>query len=538
MEKTKGAESLRKALGLLDIVKSDPSGTDMAELVKRSGLARPTAYRMVAALTEEGFLSQNGDGRTLHLGPKLMELAQSVWSDGDLRGAALLELERLIASRLGSRAQLFVRSGTQMTCIEEASSAGRGQSEVGRVYPILSSAAGKAVLAFSGWSDIEHELDALAPNASAEDLSLIKSELGVARSRFYAMSHDEQSGSATVSAPIFDFTGKPVAALVFNFPTPEKDAVLLHSAGASILQAARSVSRSRGGYPFGIDVPGSHTSVPAPGTTMLAQAATLIGDSPIFDKASGDIVFIDILGPSLLRLPNGHTHASRTAMDEVVGALVSLPDNTLLLAQQTKINLLDADGQVSAVRRVSGLPAGFRYNDGACDRRGRVWLGVMDMAASQGAGMLHCYDDLDSNPRVLPGLSLPNGMAFSADGTQFYVIDSMEKSLSVFDYDVETSTTNLARQSPLLKAKAGRPSGLAIAPDGTLYTCHWDGGEVLAIDTNGQVLKSYPLPVPRPSGIAVDEQANRLIVTSARARLSESDLERFPLSGALFSIDI
>lgn len=538
MEKTKGAESLRKALGLLDIVKSDPSGTDMAELVKRSGLARPTAYRMVAALTEEGFLSHNGDGRTLHLGPKLMELAQSVWSNGDLRGAALLELERLVAGRPVARAQLFVRSGNQMTCIEEASSGGRGPSEVGSVYPVLSSAAGKAVLAFSGWGEIEHELDTLASHASADELSSIKSELGVARSRFYAILHDQDTGSATVSAPIFDFTGKPVAALVFSLPTPANDAVLLHSAGASILQAARSVSRSRGGYPFGIDVPGSHTSVLAPGTTVLAQAASLIGDSPILDRASGDIVFIDILGPSLLRLPKGQTHASRTAMDEVVGALVALPDNTLLLAQQTKINLIDVDGQVLTARRVSGLPAGFRYNDGACDPRGRVWLGVMDMAASQGAGVLHCYGDLESNPRVLPGFSLPNGMAFSADSTQFYVIDSMEKSLSVFNYDVETGTTNLALRSPLLQHKAGRPSGLAIAPDGTLYTCHWDGGEVLAIDTNGQPLKSYPLPVPRPSGIVVDEQANRLIVTSARARLSESDLERFPLSGSLFSINI
>ena len=62
-------------------------------------------------------------------------------------------------------------------------------------------------------------------------------------------------------------------------------------------------------------------------------------------------------------------------------------------------------------------------------------LGVMDMAASRGAGMLHCYDTLESDPRVLRGLSLPNGMVFSNDGVQLFVIDSMEKALVVFDHD-------------------------------------------------------------------------------------------------------
>lgn len=538
MEKTKGAESLRKALGLLDIVKSAASGMDMTRLVKESGLARPTAYRMVAALVEEGFLAQNGDGRTLKLGPKLLELAQSVWSDGDLRSAAKIELERLVDGRTGARGQLFVRSDRQMTCIEEVSGDERTGAQIGKTSPVLESAAGRAVIAFGAWGYIDDELQALMPETSAEHLSELKSELGVARSRFYAMYHDDDAGRIAVSAPVFDFTGKPVAALVLDLPHISDNAVLVHSAGASVLQAARSVSRARGGYPFGIDVPGTYTSSLSAGTRVLAQTACLIGDSPILDRISNNIAFIDILGPSLLRLSKGETAPTRTVLDEVVGALVELKDNRLLLAQQTKLSLVDSDGTLLVLRSVSGLPAGFRYNDGVCDPKGRIWLGVMDMAASQGAGVLHCYDTLESNPRVLPGFSLPNGMAFSTDGTRFFVIDSMEKALFVFEYDLQAGTAKLLKQVPLLRGSDGRPSGLALASDGTLYTCHWDGGEVLAIDAEGEIWKSYPLPVPRPSGIAVDEQGMRLIVTSARARLSEADIERYPLSGALFEIEM
>lgn len=538
MEKTKGAESLRKALGLLDLVKSAASGLDMTLLVKQSGLARPTAYRMVAALIEEGFLAQNGDGRTVKLGPKLLELAQTVWSDGDLRSAAKIELERLVKGRPGARGQLFVRSDRQMTCIEEASGDGRGGVGIGQTHAVLESAAGRALIAFGAWGHIDEELQALMPASPSATVSKLKSELGVARSRFYAIYGDKKAGRIAVSAPVFDFTGKPVAALALDLPYTIDDTALVHSAGASILQAARSISRARGGYPFGLDVPGTHSSSLAAGTQVLAKTACLIGDSPILERKADSIAFIDILGPSLMRIKPGKTAPVRTVLDEVVGALVQLKDDRLLLAQQTKLSLVESDDTLVHLRSVKGLPAGFRYNDGVCDLEGRIWLGVMDMAASQGAGMLHCYDTLESDPRVLPGFSLPNGMAFSTDGTRLFVIDSMEKALFVFDYDLQVGTAKLLKQIPVLRGSDGRPSGLALASDGTLFTCHWDGGEVLAIDQEGEILKSYPLPVPRPSGIVVDEQARRLIVTSARARLSETDLERFPLSGALFEIGL
>lgn len=538
MEKTKGAESLRKALGLLDIVKTAASGMDMSGLVKESGLARPTAYRMVAALVEEGFLAQDASGRTVKLGPKLLELAQTVWSDGDLRSAAMVELERLVMGRSGARAQLFVRSGQQMTCIEEALGNGRSGHQIGQSCPVLESAAGRAVIAFGAWGQIDEELQALLPGTPTVNLSVLKTELGVARSRFYAMYGDEAAGQMAVSAPVFDFTGKPVAALVLELPYAADDTMSKHSAGASVLQAARSVSRARGGYPFGLDVPGSHSPSLNPETKVLAQATCLIGDSPVLDPRSGTIAFIDILGPSVMRLSKGQTSATRVALDEVAGALVELRDHQLLLAQQTKLSLVDSDGGISYLRSVSGLPSGYRYNDGVCDSEDRVWLGVMDMAASRGVGMLHCYETLDSDPRVLPGFSLPNGMAFSSDGKRLFVIDSMEKALFVFDYDPKIGTAKLDRQIALLPESVGRPSGLTLSSDGTLFTCHWDGGEVLALNMAGETLRSYPLPVPRPSGIAIDEQAKRLIVTTARARLSESDLERFPLSGALFEIGI
>jgi DNA-binding IclR family transcriptional regulator/sugar lactone lactonase YvrE len=543
MEKTKGAESLRKSLRLLDIVKGAPNGTNMASLVEAAGLARPTAYRIVAALMEEGFLEQDAQLKTIRLGPKLLELAQSIWSDGDLRQSARPELEQL-ASRKGLIASLMVRAGDRMTIIElSAPQLVRSRWHVGATVPIVGSAAGKSVLAFGNWGNIDQEVGVLLPNANAAERLRLKSELGVARSRFYAIGRevDDPAGQYTnsVAAPIFDFSGQVVAAVVL-LSEGRSDATLrtMHEMGAAVVQAARKISSARGGYPFGLEVPPLELTGQVSRATLIAKTHCLIGDSPIVDPETGAVFWIDILGPSFLRLDNSSAPVIETGLTEVVGALLRLPDGTFLIAQQTQLAILDKAGQQIWSRAAAGLPAGFRYNDGAIDARGRVWLGTMDMATSQGAGVLQRYQTLDGDPAILPGFSLPNGIGFSLKGENMYVIDSMEKTLNVFDYDLETGNATKRRRVALLGGAEGRPSGLAVSNTGDLFTCHWDGHQILRMNDAGEILDHYAVPVPRPSGVTFDPVRNRLAVTSARVRLSQADVTRYEDSGAVFEIDL
>jgi sugar lactone lactonase YvrE len=250
------------------------------------------------------------------------------------------------------------------------------------------------------------------------------------------------------------------------------------------------------------------------------------------------VFWIDILGPSFLRLDNSSAPVIETGLTEVVGALLRLPDGTFLIAQQTQLAILDKAGQQIWSRAAAGLPAGFRYNDGAIDARGRVWLGTMDMATSQGAGVLQRYQTLDGDPAILPGFSLPNGIGFSLKGENMYVIDSMEKTLNVFDYDLETGNATKRRRVALLGGAEGRPSGLAVSNTGDLFTCHWDGHQILRMNDAGEILDHYAVPVPRPSGVTFDPVRNRLAVTSARVRLSQADVTRYEDSGAVFEIDL
>ena len=437
MEKTKGAESLRKSLRLLDIVKDAPNGATMADLVQASGLARPTTYRIVSALMEEGFLKQDVQLKTIRLGPKLLELAQRVWSDGDLRQSARAELDSL-ASRQGLIASLMVRAGDRMTVIElSPPKPSFSRWHIGMTVPTVGSAAGKSVLAFGNWGNIDQELALLLPGSTTADRLLLKSELGVARSRFYAIGLEVENfadqDANSVAAPIFDFSGQVVAAVVLlNEDGSDETLHTVHEMGAAVVQAARKISSARGGYPFGLEVPSFDVTGQASRAKLVAKSNCLIGDSPIVDPDSGTMFWIDILGPSFLRADIGEGPITETALTEVVGALLRLNDGTFLIAQQTQLAILDPTGKQVWSRPAAGLPAGFRYNDGAIDARGRIWLGTMDMATSQGAGVLQRYQSLDVDPAILPGFSLPNGIVFSRKGDKMYVIELDGKDAECF----------------------------------------------------------------------------------------------------------
>ena len=59
-----GAQVVSRAAALLRIVGQKPEGSPLVELVRDSGLTRPTVHRLLSSLAAEGLLDQDpGSGR-------------------------------------------------------------------------------------------------------------------------------------------------------------------------------------------------------------------------------------------------------------------------------------------------------------------------------------------------------------------------------------------------------------------------------------------------------------------------------------------
>jgi DNA-binding IclR family transcriptional regulator len=117
-EKVDGAQAIRRAAQILStIARRSPTGLGLSDLSRRTGLAHPTARRIVKCLVEEQLLSQDLDTKRYHLGPLIFEFGLCAPHQGALVRRARPALERLSAAT-GDTVYLTARSGTDAVCLD------------------------------------------------------------------------------------------------------------------------------------------------------------------------------------------------------------------------------------------------------------------------------------------------------------------------------------------------------------------------------------------------------------------------------------
>ncbi|MBN8842277.1 MAG: SMP-30/gluconolactonase/LRE family protein [Sphingomonadales bacterium] len=518
---TGGANAVRRSLAVLRAVAEAGSEVTVAELATRLDLKKPTVHRLVAALVEEEFLQSDSSPQRLRLGPLFLELAHSVWSRFDIRGAAAPELARL-AQATGFTARLLTNAGDRLICVEAAHAGERVRElDVGSMEAMRGSAAGLVVAAFS-YNDT-HEPD--------PDEALTKA-------RHYAIDGSARSAWRSVAAPVFDERGEPAGALAVTGPAHLLADDQLHALAPHVLEAARKTSRAAGGYPFAISPDEPRSEGRSAAVRPISRLANLIGDSPIWVGDADTLYWIDILAPAILRL-DADGVVDSFAMPDVIGALIPQADGRLVAAFSNSVAIFDPQtNRLSNRVTVDGVHFGYRFNDGATDRRGRLWLGCADPSRAGAHGRLLQIGDDGSVAAELSGLGLPNGIVWSDCGSRVYLIDSAMRQLRVYSYDEERGQFgdfDILHQFP---AGGPRPAGLAMSPAGNLWTAIWDGWELVELNESGEVLDRITLPVPRPSGLRFAKNGRDLVVTSASVRLSPAQLLKAPLSGSVFLCEV
>lgn len=88
-----GAAAFAKFMTVLQAVADAPSPPTAAALARGCGYPRPTVYRIVAALAEQGMVAET-DG-VYRLGPRLLSLASRARSQFDLRATLAADLRAL-----------------------------------------------------------------------------------------------------------------------------------------------------------------------------------------------------------------------------------------------------------------------------------------------------------------------------------------------------------------------------------------------------------------------------------------------------------
>ena len=224
---------LDKAVVVLDCLAASPAS--LAELVERTDLSRPTAYRLAVALEAHRLVERDGQGRFM-LGPAIRELAAARGVD-PLERAAGPVLERLCNTTHES-AQLYRRTGNLRRCIAAAdrSSGLRDTVPVGAELPMTAGSAAQVLLAWEPPEDIGRLLRAARFSPAT---------LATVRRRGWAASVAEREpGVASVSAPVFGADGGVIAAVSVSGPIDRLTRTPGRLHADAVTAAGRALSRA------------------------------------------------------------------------------------------------------------------------------------------------------------------------------------------------------------------------------------------------------------------------------------------------------
>jgi DNA-binding IclR family transcriptional regulator len=205
----KTTENVRAVQRALDILLAFTRGEPVltaAQLLQRVALSRPTLYRLLSTLEQQGFVASSGEPQKFRLGPSVAKLSY-VWTESlDLTLIAQPIMQRLWEQTRETVA-IFVPQGDQRFCLAELPSPQPLNFKRGTGYTerIAKGASGRAILAHTEFT--EADLARYLKDTGLKPKPF-KQRLAETRQLGYAVSRDELiEGAVAVAAPFFGLTG-------------------------------------------------------------------------------------------------------------------------------------------------------------------------------------------------------------------------------------------------------------------------------------------------------------------------------------------
>ncbi len=273
-----------------------------------------------------------------------------------------------------------------------------------------------------------------------------------------------------------------------------------------------------------------------------------VGECPLWHPIEAALYWIDIDGCAVHRLhPATGAHKS-WPMPAEPGCIARNATGGLIVALRSGFFHLDTDngaddGRLQAIAAAPYDTATTRFNDGRCDAAGRFWAGSMYEPRDRQLGTMYCLDQGTIHMNW-SGITVSNGLAFSPDNRTLYHADTTAHLIRRYTFDLEHGTASAPQvfrqfSSDKLHNYGGRPDGAAVDSEGAYWCAMFDGGRLLRLSPEGEILREILLPVRCPTMIAFGGVDLRtLYITSARHNRTAAELAEYPLSGCLLSMRV
>jgi IclR family KDG regulon transcriptional repressor len=245
-------KSADRALALIELLTKNREGLTFTELQELTELPRSSLYGLLRTMAERQHLQFDPHSQGYRIGLRLWEAGQAFNAGVEIEEVAMPHM-RLACDQLDETIQLAVLDGIENIYVAkvDASHALRLDSFVGARLPAYATGIGKVLLSGLTKSEVDQLLEKTEliqfTDTTVSDAASLHSALEQIRKQGFAVDDAEYTlGVYCFAVPVFDVSGKIVAAMSASIPEPRLSEGIEKRALEILQEAATQISTQLG----------------------------------------------------------------------------------------------------------------------------------------------------------------------------------------------------------------------------------------------------------------------------------------------------
>jgi hypothetical protein len=273
-----------------------------------------------------------------------------------------------------------------------------------------------------------------------------------------------------------------------------------------------------------------------PAAELFASAGALHAEGPFWDERNARLLFADALAGAIVAVEMTGLTTRFQLPSPVVTVIRRRTSGGYAVATEHGLSVCDESfSMCDSVAQLTSDTA-LRNNDGGCDPFGGFVVGTMAYGETTGVGSVYRVGPDHRITRLLSGVSIPNGVQWSADGSRVFHVDTPTQRVDTFDVDPLTGAWSRRRPHLWIERPDAFPDGMAIDDEEGLWVALWGAGAVNHYDATGRHIET--IQVPEASQVTSCAFGGRdrstLFITTSRQNLAPGDQ---PLAGSIFAVN-
>ena len=245
----KTIQSVHRALDILEFAVFSGNGQKLSTITEHCHLNKTTAFHLIKTLEARGYLEQSPDTLSYKTGGKVFELASKAYQNINLTTICQPYLEQLVSEfneTVGVYHYSKINGLTQVLCTSyvESTHPVRVSVAVGKWLPLMHTASGYIFLSSLSSDALKEILISDGHSSlSDSDFSSLKEKLEKIHTSGICLEQEEYvEGVVNIAVPIYQYTGRPIAAICVSTPVQRAQEELLNKMTEKLKKISREIS--------------------------------------------------------------------------------------------------------------------------------------------------------------------------------------------------------------------------------------------------------------------------------------------------------